>query len=125
MAKPSKSWQPKTERIRFSRRQAIEIYRIHRDVFSKDQPLPKIEEISRDGLNRLDGCLGSIRQQTKGGKYLYKSGIDTAAAYFYFVNKSHWLINGNKRSAIIFALEYLKAHNKWIKMSWRGEKFIS
>jgi prophage maintenance system killer protein len=118
MGRPSKSWQPKTEVVRFSLKQAVEIYREFREEFCKDQPLPRVEEISQDGLNRLDGCLGNIRQQPKERGYLYKPGIEAAAAYFYFVNKSHWLLNGNKRSAIILTLVYLKAHNKWLRMNW-------
>lgn len=117
MAKLSENWHPKIE-VRFSLTQALEIYKEFREVFCKDQPLPKLEEISKEGRERLDGCLGSIAQQTLEGEYYYRSGIETLAAYFYFVNKSHWLLNGNKRSAIIFSIAYLKVHNKWLRMGW-------
>ena len=122
MAKFLRSWQPKIEVVRFTLDQAIEYYREFREIFSKDQPLPKLKEITQDGRNKLDGCLGNIRQQTKKKGYFYKPGIETAAAYFYFVNKSHWLFNGNKRSAMIFTLIYFKIHNKWLRMNW-GELY--
>jgi len=118
MAKPLKNWQPKTEIIRFLLKEALEIYKEYREIFSKEQPLPKLEELLKHNFDILDGCLGSIRQQLKDGEYLYDPGLETAAAYFYFINKSHWLPNGNKRSAMIISLYYLKKHNKWPQINW-------
>lgn len=113
------NWQPKIEVVRFNLKQALEIYKVYRETFSKDQPLPTLEEIYQDNLNRLDGCLGSIAHQTINGSYFYRPGIEAASAYFYFVNRSHWLFNGNKRTAIIFTIAYLRIHNKWLQMDWK------
>lgn len=118
MVKPLKNWQPKTEVIRFRLSDALQIYKEYREIFSKEQPLPELEELQKHNLDILDGCLGSIRQQFGNGQFFYKPGIETAAAYFYFINKSHWLPNGNKRSAMMISLYYFKQHNKWLQLNW-------
>ena len=73
---------------------------------SKQEPIP---ELSQD-TGKLESSL-SAPFHTFNGKFLYKGLLLKAAMLFYFLNRDHSLLNGNKRMACL-CLEYFCLINK-------------
>lgn len=65
---------------------------------------------------RLEAILGSV-QQSFGGKYLYPTVSDAAAAYFVKINCLHPFENGNKRLCILYTDVFLFFHQLELKLS--------
>jgi len=61
----------------------------------------------------LESCLGTPLQ-TFGGKDLYPTMLDKAAALFYFLTKNHPFENGNKRIALTALLVLLYRNKRWL-----------
>ena len=62
--------------------------------------MPKFQYLGGDhGINLLESALAQP-QQVFGGKYLYRTIFDKAAALFYSLVKNHCLVDGNKRLAL-------------------------
>ena len=55
---------------------------------------------------RLESIVESVRQEVY-GQYLYPTVETAAAAYFVLLIKSHPFKDGNKRSAVLFTLQFL------------------
>jgi prophage maintenance system killer protein len=83
----------------------------------KSELLKKDEASSLFGLERGDGVdsiLGNI-EQTFGGKSLYPSVEERAAALLYFVIKNHPFTDGNKRIGSLLFLHFLDKNGCLIK----------
>ena len=62
--------------------------------------MPEFQYLGGDhGINLLESALAQP-QQVFGGKYLYRTIFDKAAALFYSLVKNHCLVDGNKRLAL-------------------------
>ena len=64
------------------------------------------------GRNLLLSAIAQPRQ-TYGGRYVYRTIFDKAAALFYSVAKNHAFIDGNKRMGVAVLLIFLSA-NRYI-----------
>lgn len=64
---------------------------------------------------KLEGCLGSIKQ-TFAKKELYPTLNKKVAALFYFMIKDHPFQNGNKRVAVMSMIYFLYINKKDFKM---------
>ena len=85
---------------------------------SKKEPIP---ELSQD-TGKLESSL-TAPFHTFDGKFLYKGLYLKAAMLFYFLNRDHSLLNGNKRMACL-CLEYFCFINK-IKLSIPEDYFYN
>ncbi len=94
-------------------------YNEFRTIFPLKQPLPVFEKLDDDSKYKLNSALGAVSLETTEG-YLYKPGIETTTAYLYFINKSHFLYNGNKRASIYGALGYLFLHKHFLETKWEN-----
>jgi death-on-curing family protein len=64
---------------------------------------------------KLESCLNTITQ-TFGGKALYPTLPDKAAALFYLLIKNHPFQNGNKRVAVTSLLVFLHMNGHWMEI---------
>ncbi len=64
---------------------------------------------------KLEGCLGSIKQ-TFAKKELYPTLNKKVAALFYFMIKDHPFQNGNKRVAVMTMIFFLHINKKELKI---------
>lgn len=64
----------------------------------------------------LESCLRKTFQ-TYDGRDLYPNLADKAANLFYFMNKNHPFLNGNKRIAVTTLLVFLSLNGKWLKVN--------
>ena len=51
-----------------------------------------------------------------GGKEAYPSVFDKAAALFHSIISNHCFFNGNKRTALLTAMDFLAQNNFWIDL---------
>jgi death-on-curing protein len=87
--------------------------------------LEEIEEIHELMLESYGGLPG-VRDQNLlessiehpkmmfAGQELYRSIYDKAAAYLYHIARNHPFIDGNKRTAAVAAIVFLKGNDIWI-----------
>ena len=80
------------------------------------EPMWMINERSRRELQSL---LEKPFQQY-GGEELYKTPAEKAAVLFFQTIKGHRFENGNKRTAVILTLAFLRWNGYWLKMSSNG-----
>lgn len=117
MAKLSKGWPKNNRDLDLD---AFEIvYEEYRSIFDFETPYPKFKELSKESIEDLIAVLSSVSFTSATGERHYKPGIETAAAYLYFLNKKHALSNGNKRVSLVGLLAYLKLNGKWLKTGWK------
>ena len=92
-----------------------------RDVFEEalrdaelfDEPM---YELSDKNLKNLNLAL-EILSTSFFGKEKYKTLEEKAAALFYFTIKDHIFPNGNKRTAVILTLLFLKTNGYWLNFT--------
>lgn len=80
-----------------------------------NEPIPPFQTRYPD---KLESCLNTI-SQTFGGKELYPTLTDKAAALFYLLIKNHPFQNGNKRVAVTALLVFLSLNGKWVMVDRR------
>ena len=87
--------------------------------------LEEIEEIHEMMLERYGGLPGILDKNLLessvehpkmifSGKELYRSIYDKAAAYLFHITRNHPFIDGNKRTAAVAAIIFLKGNDIWI-----------
>lgn len=116
MGKHLKSW-PKHER-RLNLDLFGQIYEDYRDIFDLRPSYPLFKTLPKESLNKLDSALGAIAYESHQG-FRFKPGTEATCAYLYFINKSHFLEDGNKRASIAAALGYLSLHDKYLSCHWQ------
>lgn len=79
---------------------------------NKDNDIPAFETHK---IQELDSAL-NLPKQTFGGKDLYDTLFDKAAALLYSLIKNHPFPNGNKRIATIFLMVFMEINSYRIKM---------
>ena len=80
---------------------------------SENEPIPPFET-RHEG--KLESCLAAPFQ-TFGGKYIYRTFAEKAAALFYLITKDHCFVNGNKRMAVTLTLVLCYMNKKWIDIN--------
>lgn len=82
------------------------------EIMGWDEPIP---DFNTRYPQKLEGCLGAIRQ-TFAKRDLYPTLNRKAAALFYFMVKDHPFQNGNKRIAIMTMIYFLHINGRWLKI---------
>lgn len=82
------------------------LFKIFREKLEFDEPIPPFE-IRFEG--RLESILSSVRQSFN-DRFLNKTVLDAAAAYFNQLIRGHPFQNGNKRMAVLFTHIFLLLH---------------
>ena len=83
------------------------------ELMGRNEPIPPFE--TRYPA-KLESCL-ETPGQTFGGKDLYPTLVNKAAALFYLMIKNHPFQNGNKRVAVTTMLVFLYRNEKWLKVA--------
>jgi death-on-curing protein len=98
--------------------------------------LVEVEEIHSNQINLYGGFPGvrdatllesavAMPAMTYGGQFLHEDLPAMAAAYLFHIAQNHAFVDGNKRTAIVAALEFLKLNGIEIKASGRSlEKLV-
>lgn len=115
----SKNWPKSDTPLNLSNFELIyEEYR-HR-FYDLGQPFAYIpfNKLGEEALNKLESALLAVGFISSGGVYRYDPGPKRAAAYFYHINKSHFIDNGNKRASLAGLFGYLALNGKYLKSLW-------
>ena len=81
-----------------------------------DQPIEQYEKIKHEiDMGKLESAIRAAFH-TIGGKYLIKGFYMRASSLFYYLSKSHALVNGNKRLAVTSLMVFMAKNKKWINM---------
>lgn len=65
--------------------------------------------LSKEGLGALESAVG-MASAGYGGFYFHPTLFSMAAAYMYHIANGHCFLDGNKRTALVVALEFLAFH---------------
>ena len=96
------------------------VYEEYRDYFEElGQSYSPIAELSKESISKVEAAIVSVNFKSKEGVQHYKPGCEAAAAYLYFINKSHFLFNGNKRASLAALFGYLGIKDKYLKTDWK------
>jgi death on curing protein len=87
-------------------------HKLAQELLEWGEPIP---DFSTRYPQKLEGCLGSIKQ-TFAKKELYPTLHKKAAALFYFMIKDHPFQNGNKRVAVMTMIYFLHINGQWLKI---------
>ncbi len=93
------------------------IYEEFRDVFNYDQTFPPYSSLDNESLEKIESAICSVNFCDSSGSIAYEEGPIRAAAYLFFISKSHFNSNGNKRSSLAALLGYLKQNDKWASIN--------
>ena len=81
-----------------------------------DQPIEEYEKIKNEiDFGKLESAIRAAFH-TSGGKYLISGFYTRAGSLFYYLSKSHALVNGNKRLAVTSLMVFMAKNGKWIDM---------
>lgn len=116
MAKPLIDW-PQTDRP-LGLEEFKALYDEFREMFGFEDPYPPFEKLLKESVQKLDAALAAVNFIDSNGNSRYRPGPEKVSAYLYFVNKSHFLFNGNKRASLVAAFAYLRINGKWINTNW-------
>ncbi|HEV8539804.1 MAG TPA: type II toxin-antitoxin system death-on-curing family toxin [Nitrospiraceae bacterium] len=78
---------------------------LHADTIEMDGGLPGVRD---NGL--LDAAVAMPRQQF-GGEFLHEDIAAMAAAYLFHISQNHPFLDGNKRTAVMAALVFLRVNS--------------
>ena len=123
MAKPSSDWLENNRDLDLNAFKIV--YEEYRSIFDFETPYPPFDELEKESIDGITTVLASVSFTTADGQRHYNFGIETAAAYLYFLNKKHALENGNKRVSLVGLFAYLRLNGKWLKTAWREVYDIS
>ena len=77
-----------------------------------DEPMPPF---NTRYPHRLESCLAQPFT-TIGGRYVYWTFFERAAALFYMIARSQCFINGNKRMAVMITFAFFFINGKWMNI---------
>ena len=81
-----------------------------------DQPIVEYERAKHEiDMGKLESAIRAPFHTLK-GKYLINGFYMRAGALFYYLSKSHALMNGNKRLAVTSLMVFMAKNNKWINI---------